>query len=120
MIQTVEETELRKQARKEAGDDLEKSFDHLLVDIHEELLNRDRESYGNNLHAQKRTMSLMAKAAQAAESSSNRMIALTESIESAHSEVRNLTKRIYWLTWALVGLTAVIILVGLYPLFVHH
>lgn len=78
---------LRQQAEEEAARDLAKEYKQLLADAHEELLNPDRPPDQNLLHAQKRIMSLTARAAMSHDTASNDLI---NSARSIHEVTTNL------------------------------
>lgn len=85
----------RAEATTEAQLDLGKSARHLLIDVHDELLNKSRNAGENMLHAQKRLASLTLKNA--------------ESADALARKVKNLTCVLVWLTIVLTVLTIAVL-----------
>src|SRR5205085_935626 len=77
----------RELAEEETRRDLQKPIEQLLSDVHEEVNHPGRSPEVNIAHANKRMVSLMARAAISNERTSTRLL---------------------WLTWVLVALTIVI------------
>jgi len=88
----------RTEIEKEVKEDLAKSEEQLLVDIHEEILRDDRSISENLIHAQKRLASLFVK--------------LSRQAEESTKETTKLNKRLLCLTWAIAILTAIFLLVN--------
>jgi hypothetical protein len=79
----------RPEIEKEVKEDLAKSDVHLLVDVHEEILRKDRSLPENLIHAQKRIASLFARSAIESRKS-------IEENNKLQKEIRNMT---WWLKW---------------------
>jgi hypothetical protein len=77
-------------AERETARDLDKPFAQLLCDVHEESLDPARTPEQNIAGAQKRMVSLMLRVAETNDQVARRML---------------------WLTWAIVGMTAVLLIV---------
>ncbi len=98
----------REQAEEETARDLEKPFQQLLADAQDELLHTDRTESQNLHHAQKRIVSLQARAAITTQESAMKLIELTDSIEKSHQQLLRLTSSLNNLTIAIVVFTVLL------------
>jgi len=83
----------RQRSELETDRDLDKSLEQLVCDVHEETHNQTRPPIENIASAQKRMVSMMARVAMTNE---------------------NATKWMIRLTWAIVGLTAIIVFIAIF------
>jgi len=110
----------REKADEETRRDLNKPYEQLLSDAHEEIFNPNRHVEYNIAHSNRRIASIFARAAMEMGASAGQVISLQKDIKSLTSEMHTLHHKVLGYTKCLVILTGVLIALTLWLIFLTY